>query len=286
MTRFNPCAFILLALALLSVTRVVHAAESYDNCTGFITSLPAVINAQGTWCMKQDLATAISSGNAITIAANNVIIDCNDFKLGGLAAGISTGTLGIYSLNRSNVTVRHCNLRGFYYGVLLQGAGGSGHAVEDNRFDGNTFISVNVDGDGSVIRRNRVFDTGGSTWQTDAYGISAYFTVDILDNTVSGVVARSGGGGGAIGIYTNTSDSGNVIGNRVRGLVKDGTNFAVGIANVNDTRVEMRDNNVMGAGELGLSCGNSNDTAKDNVINGFGIALVSCSNVGGNAILP
>jgi len=182
--------------------------------------------------------------------------------------------------------VRHCSIRGFYFGVLLQGAGGSGHAVEDNRFDGNTFIAVNVDGDGSVIRRNRVFDTGGSTLQIDAYGISGYFTVDILDNTVSGVVARSGGGGGAIGIYTNGSNSGNVIGNRVRGLFKDGTNFAVGIANVNDTRVEMRDNNVMGVGELGLSCGSVSDTAKDNVVNGFGIALVTCSDVGGNATLP
>jgi len=274
------------ALALLSAVCPAQAAESYDNCTGFITSIPTTITTQGTWCLKQDLNTAITSGNAITIATNNVTIDCNNFKLGGLAAGAGTATFGIYSLNRANATVRHCSIRGFYYGVLLQGGSGSGHAVEDNRFDGNTFIAVNVDGDGSVIRRNRVFDTGGSTLQIDAYGISGYFTVDILDNTVAGVVARSGGGGAAIGIYTNGSNGGNVVGNRVRGLLRDGTNFAVGIGNVNDARVEMRDNNVIGVGQLGLECGNANDTAKDNVINGFDVALITCADVGGNAILP
>jgi len=286
MTHFVLLVALFLGLAFLIEPPAAHAAESYDNCTGFITSIPATITTQGTWCLKQDLATAITSGVAITIATNNVTIDCNDFKLGGLAAGIATGTYGIYSLNRSNATVRRCNVRGFYYGVLLQGSGGGGHAVEDNRFDGNTFIGVNVDGDGSVIRRNRVFDTGGSTLQADAYGISGYYTVDIVDNSVSGVAARAGGNGSAVGIYTNSSVGGNVIGNRVRGLFKDGTNLAVGIANVVDTRVEMRDNNIIGIGEIGLSCGNTNDTAKDNVINGFGVALISCSDVGGNAILP
>ena len=286
MMRSDLHALLFLCLALLFAPCAARGAESYDNCTGFITSVPATVSTQGTWCLKQDLATAISSGNAITIATNNVTIDCNDFKLGGLAAGIATAANGIYSFNRSNITVRHCNVRGFYFGVFLQGGAGGGHAVEDNRLDGNTFIGVNVDGDGSVIRRNRVFDTGGSTLQADAYGISGYYTVDILDNTVAGVTARSGANGSAVGIYTNSSDSGNVNGNRVRGLLKDGTNFAVAVENVNDTRVAMRDNNVMGVGEIGLTCGSSSDTAKDNVINGFGLALVTCSDVGGNAILP
>jgi hypothetical protein len=64
-----------------------QAAESYDNCSGYIDSVPAVIATQGTWCLRKDLSTAQTSGNAIEIAANNVVIDCNDFKLGGLAAG-------------------------------------------------------------------------------------------------------------------------------------------------------------------------------------------------------
>ena len=85
-------------LAVLAC-KPASAAESYDNCAGFITSLPAVISSQGTWCMKQDLATAVTSGFVITVATNNVTIDCNNFKLGGLAAGAGTQASGIFANN-------------------------------------------------------------------------------------------------------------------------------------------------------------------------------------------
>src|SRR4029078_12340445 len=94
---------LLLAALAASAPRSAHAAESYDNCSGFITSLPAVISTQGTWCFKQDLATAITSGNAISINTNNVTLDCNDFKLGGLAAGAGTMTYGVAATSRVNV---------------------------------------------------------------------------------------------------------------------------------------------------------------------------------------
>src|SRR6185369_2787721 len=95
MSRLNVCALLLVMLGLLLGTpRAASAAESYDNCTGFITTLPAVITTQGTWCLKQDLATAITSGNAITINTGNVTIDCNDFKLGGMSAGLATQAIG------------------------------------------------------------------------------------------------------------------------------------------------------------------------------------------------
>src|SRR4249919_615558 len=118
MTRFCLCAFLLLGIALLVAPRAAHA-ETYNTCTGFITSVPTVITTQGTWCLKQDLTTALTIGVAITINTNNVTIDCNDFKLGGLAAGVGSQVHGIYAANRSNLTVRHCNIRGFYNGVYF-----------------------------------------------------------------------------------------------------------------------------------------------------------------------
>src|SRR5690606_30008425 len=60
------------------------AADSFDSCTGYIDSLPATISSQGVWCLRGHLSTGISSGDAISINTNNVTIDCNDFKLGGL----------------------------------------------------------------------------------------------------------------------------------------------------------------------------------------------------------
>ena len=198
MTRFHLNELLLLTLALLATPRAVHAAESYDNCTGFIASLPAVISTQGTWCFNKDLNTAIATGNAITVATNNVTIDCNNFKLGGLAAGIGTQTTGIVSVDRVNTTVRHCNIRGFWYGLWFTGtiATNYGHVIEDNRFDGNTFVGLAVESDSAVVRRNRVTDTGGTTLNADAVGIlSQGSSIDFLDNTVSGVAARSGAGG-------------------------------------------------------------------------------------------
>ena len=118
MSRCYLGALILLALALFAA-RPADAAESYDNCNNTISSLPAVIATQGTWCFKGDLATAITSGSAITVNTNNVTIDCNNFKLGGLAAGLGTSTYGIFANNRFNISVRHCNVRGFYVGIFL-----------------------------------------------------------------------------------------------------------------------------------------------------------------------
>jgi hypothetical protein len=287
MTRFNLLALALLLLAMLAAPRTAHAAQSYDNCTGTITTLPAVIATSGTWCLKADQSTAIASGNAITINSNDVIVDCNGFKLGGLAAGTGTNAYGVYAASRSHVTVRHCNIRGFHVGVYLFGGD---HAVEDSRFDGNTEFAIIIQGDGSVVRRNRVFDTGGSAlagaW---AFGIDAYDSVDILDNTISGVVAPSGGNGKAFGIYTTNNLSGLIIGNGVRGLVKDGSGTINGVFNQGSNRITMRNNDLVGDGSVNstaLNCLSANGRAMDNTISGFVTALNVCHDSGGNAILP
>src|SRR4249920_3461142 len=98
MIRLNLGAFFLLTLAMLfGAPRAAHAAESYDNCTGYINSLPAVISTGGIWCLKHDLSTAID-GDAIHInGTNDITIDCNNFKIGGLAAGIGTNATGIWA---------------------------------------------------------------------------------------------------------------------------------------------------------------------------------------------
>ena len=279
---------VLAALATLA-PRTAHAAESYDNCTGFITSVPAVISTQGTWCLKQDLATAISNGNAITINTNNVTLDCNDFKLGGLAAGAGTTAYGVSAGSRLNVTIRHCNIRGFLVGVSFSGAGSAGHTVEDNRFDNNTYVGIFLGGDSSVIRRNRIFDTGGSTQAADATGIDAIGSIDVVDNTISGVIARAGGSGSAYGIGVGSNVGGRIIGNGVRGLLKDGTGATFGIYNVSDDHLTVRDNDLVGdasAGSNGIKCDDSASSARDNTIGQFAGSIFVCSNDGGNVVHP
>jgi hypothetical protein len=290
MTRICAASLSILAVLLfLSGPPAAHAAQSYDNCTGFITSVPATITTQGTWCLKQDLATAIASGNAITINTNNVTIDCNDFKLGGLGAGLATQTNGIYSINHVNATVRRCNIRGFYVGVNMDGSLGSGHLIEDNRFDGNTLVAIRVSGDGSTVRRNLVFDTGGSSAGSAAFGILALFAVDLLDNTISGVTATAGGNGDAVGIRTLLNSGSSIIGNRVRGLSPDGSGEAVGIRSESAGRIAMRDNELAGnagTGSIAMDCFDANNSAKHNHIDAFASAFSVCSDDGGNIVRP
>ena len=274
-------------MLLLSTPRAANAAESYDNCTGFITSLPTVINTEGTWCFKRDLATSMTSGNAITISTNNVTIDCNDFKLGGLAAGAGTSTIGIYANNRLNAAARHCNVRGFWIGIGFGGSGG-GHTVEDNRLDGNTYTGVLATGDGSVVRRNLIFNTGGSPG-SGAVGIAVNYAVDVLDNTVSGVTATGGSNGNAFGISTQISYGVSVVaGNRVRDLIADGSGQARGFSALLAQPVVLRGNDFVGNGSatsIGMSCFTSSGHAKDNVINGFATGISGCTD-DGNVIAP
>ena len=186
------------------------------------------------------------------------------------------------------MTVRHCNIRGFFVGLSLAGgASDGGHAVEDNRFDGNTYLGLQVQGDGSVVRRNRVFNTGGSTANTDAYAIATYYSVDILDNTVSGATA-SGGSGYAYGIHTSANLSGRIIGNGVRGVLRSGTGQAFAIINSSSGRISLRKNDLVGtgAGSVGLFCSTVSGAAKNNIISGFASAIINCTDSGGNDIAP
>ena len=66
--------------------------------------LPAIITTGGTHCLTQNRSTSIASGAAITIAAHNVTLDLNGWRLGGFAAGTATQATGIRS-SRHRVTV-------------------------------------------------------------------------------------------------------------------------------------------------------------------------------------
>jgi hypothetical protein len=273
----------LLASTAAAVAPTARAAASYDSCAGFISSLPAVITTQGVWCFDKDLSTASASGNAITVAANNVTIDCNGFKLGGLGAGPSTTATGIHSEDRLNTTVRGCTIRGFVNGVRL--LNGGGHLVEGNRLDGNLRIGVFSWSDATIIRRNLIVDTGGSTSETDdAWGILAYGSVEVVDNSVDGVDALGPVNGDAYGIYAG-NDQSVVAGNRVRNIHGLGTGKPIGIYGPQYGIVA--DNHVLTIGAntgIGIECADTNTTAVGNVVVVFQTGLSGCYDGGGNVV--
>jgi parallel beta-helix repeat protein len=289
----------LLLVGQFALPQALRAAESYDNCAGTISTLPTTIATQGVWCLKGDLGTAITDGSAITIAANNVTIDCNDFKIGGLAAGDTSTAIGISASSRQNVTIRHCGIRGFQYGISV--VGGGGHLVEDNRLDNNLSVGVYLYGsDNSVIRHNRVYDTGGYPINTNVYGIDAYGNdaIEITDNIVAGVVGTPGYYNAVTGIYLGNYTANvnrataHITGNRISGLAPTGAGkVANGFENVNyggtSGMVLFAGNDlampVSVPDSYGIHCRYSYVSIRDNTIRGFPTGFDAvCLDDGGN----
>src|SRR5438067_6416742 len=156
----------ILALALAGfacATSPASAAGSYDNCIGFIDTVPMVVATPGTWCLRKNLATSDPDFSAIDIQTNNVTINCNGFRLQNLATGTGPYSRAVaVGGGSSNVMVRNCTIDGFGYGIWITGSpAGSGYVIESNRFSQSGFVGIRVDGFGSVIRGNIVTSSGG-----------------------------------------------------------------------------------------------------------------------------
>jgi hypothetical protein len=278
------------ALLLVSSLWFVPEAQAAEvtACTN-ITSLPAVITSQGIYCLKQDLSTAITNGRAIDIQANNVTLNCNGYKIGGLGAGTASTAYGIYVANHMNATIRECNIRGFYIGMMFYGESSGYHLVEDNRLNLNLYEGIDFYHDmPATVRRNQIYDTGGSTYFSSgalsAYGIRTNGNVEIIDNTIKGVT--SSGATAAIGISMDDGDM--AIGNRVTGVAGA---IPFGISAASDGALVERNFVRVAAGpnSRGIRCfgsgGPGTTLVRDNsmILSGGGAAIdSSCFDAGGN----
>lgn len=220
------------AVAVVAIVPSLSADET-TFCNAYITSLPYTIMAQGHYCFDRNLSTAITSGAAITINADFVVLDLNKFKLGGGAAGLATQAVGILGVNRSNITVRNGNIRGFLVGIRLTApvaALSRNNLIENNVLDGNTNKGIDLRGENNIVRNNIVSNTGGSTVTPTpfcTYAIDTCFGAEsgcsftetfalVQGNFVSGVT-NPVGGSCSIGIYApgaaGADHGGIVIGN-------------------------------------------------------------------------
>jgi hypothetical protein len=208
---------VVLAASLLAVSAAARA-ETTD-CTE-IPSVPHNITAPGVYCLKKSLELPLQQGVAITILANDVVVDFNGHVLENFpgAAGIGWG---IYALNVRHVTLRNGAIRGFSIGVNLEDRSGNsmGHLVERLVLDGNTLAGLSVDGRNSVVRNNRVMRTGAAG---HTYGIFARGAgIQVTGNVVTELVEAAGGV--AVGITAYEARGGVVERNVV-------SNFAFGPA--------------------------------------------------------
>jgi len=157
---------------------------------------PTTIIAPGNYCLTDDITT--SSGHAISIAADGVVLDLKGHSVICRGCPSSTTASGIHAFNRSDVTIRNGQIAGFYACVWHSNIAGyiplqddrtaapTNIRVEDIRCRGNFFRGVRVEARSASIRNNAIVDTGGSTAYPNAYafGIEAVGPATIEGNTI------------------------------------------------------------------------------------------------------
>jgi len=213
-------------------------------CT-VISSLPYTISAQGSYCLDRNLSTAITTGAAITINVDFVVLDLNGFKVGGGSGGFGTQASGVFALNHKNITIKNGNIRSFFRGVYLHDTSGNftgsqGHMVEDIRADENTFAGIVVEGRGNLVRNNQVVDTTGTTVNgpnSDIFGLQVAGPGSrVINNDSTETVGV--GTGIAYGIQLSSADGAVVENNRVsNSTLAPGASTAISLSSGDDLLV-------------------------------------------------
>jgi hypothetical protein len=237
-------------------------------CTA-ITYLPFVILDEGVYCFTDHLETSITSGHAITIEADNVVIDLNGWKLDGLAAGTATTADGIYAYQRKNITIKNGTVDGFLTAIYLRDdpplTASQGHVIEDIRADKNTMRGISVFGRDYVIRRNQVIDTGGTSHIGYIVGIyvvgpSGHVLNNDISKTTGGTVNQTKA------LFLNDAHGTLVAGNRIDDVSGDtGVNEGIHIQLSNDVLV--RGNSITNV-PSGISYLSSTGKYMDNLTSG------------------
>jgi len=244
-----------MALALLVLTGLpaaLHAGETRF-CNFLVLSLPFTASSPGRYCFVANMSTAMAFGSAIEIAANDVTIDLNRFRLDGSLGGRGTRMIGIMGIGRKRVNVRNGTVSGFLHGIYFTAFGTKNVVVEDMRAEGNTASGITVFGDNMIVRNCTVTDTGGSTAEgAFAFGIDAEGNhLQVIDNSVTHTFA-AGVGGFASGIQSESPDS-TLFNNRIFGVSGGGGQFGILCGTGGGTAL-IRDNAVIGATTPYLGC--------------------------------
>jgi len=264
----------LLALAVFASLGLPTEARAETRACTPITSLPANLGVAGVYCLTGDLATSVTSGNAITISNSNIILDCNGYKVGGLAAGPASQARGIATVGDiRGVLVRNCSVRGFRTGIQLAGVA---VRAEDNRLDRNLSEGIRVESASFTVARNRVFDTGNGG---DAAGIVLVGSGLAIDNSVTGVDgAANGGSGNVTGMAMGGAGPLVLERNRIRGVATTLAS-ATALDITGAPLVSLRDNSLLGStsSDTGVSCdGATAIVHSGNLIASFSVAHSGC----------
>jgi len=169
----RPMKRLIPLLALIALLPLRSSAETTIGTA--IPSVPYAITKAGVYRFTKNLVFAGISGDAIRIAATDVVIDLNGYEL-LCDSGTSNFAAGIECSAESRVTIKDGTVRGFQNGLIL----GSDYVrLTDLLVTGCLESGITVVGNHSQILHNRVSQIGISG--TYAIGI----TLTGTDGTIS-----------------------------------------------------------------------------------------------------
>ena len=245
MSTLRPAHLALLAPLLLLVSWAPPAAAETLTCTN-IGALPYTIAASGHYCLNSNFA-GVYAGNAITINASNVVLDCNDHSITQTGAAAVNG---IYAANKSLVTVRNCAVVNFARGIAFfeTGAGLSrNNRASYNEVRKSRLAGILMSGSANVVENNRVTENLGGSVDTTygillssfgGAGVGNVLRQNIVTNIAPSLYKR------VVGIYLENVDNTAILNNTISALFPPldlgvygivGSETSLGNAAVNNT---------------------------------------------------
>ncbi len=281
--KYLSFATVAMAASLFATPHLSAAHAETTLCTD-ITALPFTITVQGIYCLKQNLNVNLATGNAITVNAANVTIDFNGWRINNQAPLATNTANGIYAENRKHLTLKNGFIRGFNRGIFLDenvADASASHLVEGMKIADSGEIGIFVEGDKSVLRDNRVLDTGGGS-DSSAYGILLQFADNglVVGNLVAGVSETSANHGVFVAVSNRVRVSGNEVTHVEGGIAVDRgiTVQEVGEAIIAGNR--LLNDPATGTGGIVDETDSTNIACLDNKIGGFTAASLTGCDVG------
>ena len=295
----------LLLLAATALLLPAAASAETFNCTE-ITSLPTTISASGHYCLHQNFVQAFSPQVAIDIEADDVVLDCNDHTIRETAPASNAEGVYVYR-DRSRVTVRHCVIDGFYFGInfIANTLGARGNVIQDNTIVRARETGITVWGSGNLIENNRITEVQGNLVGSNATGIKVAGPGNIgSGNIIRGNLIANfkpnppSGTPYAIGINMSGLQDTVISGNTITGLYAHTGGGTYGIIASGSTGVSVTDNflaspplpysapydggNYFGVYLSGTTLEQATNLCADNQVGHFNTDVQGCNKFGNN----
>ena len=202
-----------------------------------IKAIPTTISVSGVYTLGANLISASSTTDAITVNADNVIIDMAGYGIKGTGIGEAHGII----VNGKGVEIRNGSVSGFYNGIIGNNGGvriinvkvpsiyqyaiyinGDGNRIKDCTVTGGNATGIVIQSNGNIISGNTVYGEAYSSSGIYSGGANYVSSNTVFSNTGSGIIANAGSA---------------VLGNTVHDNSVKGINNGAGNALINGNAV-------------------------------------------------